>query len=232
VELLVVIAIIALLTTLLLPALHKAKGAAREISCASQLRQLGLIEDGYTDDHSGFMLMCYNSVDKFGSSVSTVWNEILAYTDYLKNTDPAHSSNAAAPGRQILHCPGDNTGIFTYSQLMFYMSYGRNFRINVDSMAQNYSFTGANVKRLSQIRNPSGVILLGDNYGRSANGPGCWDIRYLTGPSWLSVAENKGNANSNITILGGAHGQGMNTLWIDGHTSKIINKPDPAALLQ
>ncbi|MCC7375997.1 MAG: type II secretion system protein [Verrucomicrobiales bacterium] len=91
IELLVVIAIIAILASMLLPALSRAKVKATTVKCISNLRQIGISMAMYTSDNS----------EKFPYS-GRGWPQ-MPFIDFLKLFDPYISTN----GRAFYLCPGD-----------------------------------------------------------------------------------------------------------------------------
>lgn len=54
IELLIVIAIIAILASMLLPALTRAKGVSRRTVCRQKMGQLGMATQMFADDHDGY----------------------------------------------------------------------------------------------------------------------------------------------------------------------------------
>lgn len=82
VELLVVIGIIALLISILLPALNKARGQANLIACQSNLRQMGQALNIYADENNGLVpwgAICYGQ----GGDVPVTWTN-----NYYPNVVP------------------------------------------------------------------------------------------------------------------------------------------------
>ncbi|MGB4738138.1 MAG: DUF1559 domain-containing protein [Fuerstiella sp.] len=75
IELLVVIAIIAILISLLLPAVKQAREAARRTQCKNSLKQLGLAAHNYHDSHKGFPPGWVDQTN--GSSANWGWSSYL-----------------------------------------------------------------------------------------------------------------------------------------------------------
>lgn len=124
IELLIVISVIAILISLLLPSLGKARDTAKRIKCTANLKQINTLAALYYSDNNGFTPPYRIKDLKFyttGPDMPYSWYEIL--NDYLSH-DTQHASNSA----------GDRKTLSVHYQLVYYYSRGKSNLITKKSV--------------------------------------------------------------------------------------------------
>jgi len=170
IELLVVIAIIAILASLLLPAVSRAKGSAHRVVCLNNQRQIATAWNLYQSDNSDRFVP--NGSQDAGDTRARLWvkggyhNFNQAFTNAAFLTDPRHALFAPyIPAKTSYQCPSDRTTIVVVRgrPVRQVRSYAMNIYVGTDaSITSRVSPRHRSFRSSGDAPDPSGIFLTQD----------------------------------------------------------------------
>ncbi len=189
IELLVVIAIIAILAAILFPVFARAREKARQASCLSNVKQLGLAWMSYLQDYDE--RCCPTRLRDYSSGSEVRKNYAYGLMPYVKNV-------------QIFECPSDPdiSGWYSPGPEGYRTSYGYN-------CAACGTYTG---NKIASFGHPAETIVLLDYENNCIKGSNTCGCGSGGGSCTLSHARDMFSRKDVAR-----HNEGVNTLLADGH---------------
>ena len=191
VELMVVVAIIAILASFLVPSLAKSRKKARQVTCVSNMHQLGIAEMQYALNNDNTHLLKRVTGNPYGQHDG--WKFLLA--PYVGVDDISDHDFA---GQGVFKCP---SSILKYANERYNGSLGFNGLMG-DYNSNRDEYTRV---KIAQVAVPSETVLIADAYGEN------------DGRAWID--NQLFHSSKSPQWIGRRHNNGINVQWVDGHTS-------------
>ena len=202
IELLVVIAIISILASMLLPALSKARGMAKTISCLNNMKQIGYGMLNYLDDNNETF---HPAALNYASNPDVWWPGL--YLQYL-SLDKAKTNAQKFSSSGVFACPTQK--IWEGDTNCRYVSYGYNAYLFGDQYYKPIPLSSAYPRpdpqpavKISQIKTPSAQLTHVDTWRGKTIPERYTSTCNLTGYGFICMRHNKSS----------------NVLYADGHVN-------------
>ena len=217
IELLVVIAIIAILASMLLPALNKARETAKKARCQSNLKQIAIAYKLYADENNEMIPPPYNSANVFYAT----YPQFLVKCGYVQDrtipnvfrVDDANKAKAEAIGGNLFKCPSFRFSF--YSVPVNYQMFTDQLAFFVGHSPRPASCWSGWYPSLKKVKQPSGTSLLMEPL------PQTYGIVYT---SAANDKNSDGFIDEKDIAAGGSqgapkHNGQFNVSFFDGHVS-------------
>jgi prepilin-type N-terminal cleavage/methylation domain-containing protein/prepilin-type processing-associated H-X9-DG protein len=217
VELLVVIGIIAVLISLLLPSLNRARENAKQTVCLSNMRQIGLAFVMYNNANNGYFPR---------PGAGTQREDWIHWEPTRKLEDSALAPFMAKPiNPEFFRCPSDQLS-YRPSGSNYTYSYSVNYLIcrlpNSGWPTATYYPGERDGIRVTEIRDPSNKILLIDESNLTLD-DGCWAWQSVFGDGRNVLSHRHDKTLNEVTAQDPKAGRG-NVAMVDGHAEYVPRK--------
>jgi prepilin-type N-terminal cleavage/methylation domain-containing protein/prepilin-type processing-associated H-X9-DG protein len=203
IELLVVIAIIAILASLLLPALTKSKTKAEGLACASNLKQLSLAWTLYADDNSD-LFVNNHGVPETLARRQTWANNVEDWQNSDDNTNLIFLTDSklgpfASRSAKIYKCPSDRVPAPNGPHIR---SISMNAMVgNPGELTNRFNPLYLQFYKMAEVRNPSGIFVFLDEQADTLNDG--FFVNRLDDYSWGNVPGSYHNGAVNLSFVDG-----------------------------